>query len=64
MLSLKEFEKFKIDENTDVLSMIKGGITCDGVMQVLEYLYSHGLEEQAHVVEQMAAGPGIYVTDC
>ena len=64
MLSLKEFKKFKIDENTDVLSMIKGGITCEGVMEVLEYLYANGKEEQAHVVEQMAAGSGIYVTDC
>jgi hypothetical protein len=41
MLSLKEFKRFKIDKDLDVLELIKGGITCEGLKQVMAYLCEH-----------------------
>ena len=52
MLSLKEFKEFEIDENSDFLSLIKGGITCEEFWRVMDYLDRHN-PEQAQAIRDL-----------
>lgn len=56
MLSLKEFKEYKIDENPDVLSMIKGGIHCAMVLRVLDYLWDNNRAQYYYLMETFPDG--------